>query len=220
QMKLPYGRCPSDDYDPDQTVVNYVASLGPQCAIGPCGANPFQKYCKPRYSGLGDWGYDSQGTDQPDNSEWYNPGNTTDPANIQGMFNRLGAKISLLSVKDGLSNTIMIGESLPAGHDHLLQNQWWSYNGGNAHCGTIIPINYDSLGDQWCSPALTFRGNWNVSWGFKSNHTGGGNFVFCGGSGRFIPPTIDPKTQPPAGLPQGRPPVPPPSPPVPVPFPP
>src|SRR5262249_10122161 len=52
QMKLPYGRCPSDDYDPDQTVVNYVASLGPQCAIGPCGANPFQKYCKPRYSGL------------------------------------------------------------------------------------------------------------------------------------------------------------------------
>src|SRR5262245_14562273 len=34
---LPYGRCPSDDYQPDATVVNYVGSLGPQCAIGPCG---------------------------------------------------------------------------------------------------------------------------------------------------------------------------------------
>src|SRR5437879_1150947 len=31
---LPYGRCPSDDYDQSATVCNYVGSMGPQCAIG------------------------------------------------------------------------------------------------------------------------------------------------------------------------------------------
>src|SRR5207244_2736853 len=32
--KLPYGRCPSDDYDPAFPAASYVASLGPQCAPG------------------------------------------------------------------------------------------------------------------------------------------------------------------------------------------
>jgi prepilin-type N-terminal cleavage/methylation domain-containing protein/prepilin-type processing-associated H-X9-DG protein len=185
---LPYGRCPSDDYKPTATCVNYVGSLGPQCAIGPCGYDPFQKYCHPLQSGLGDWGYSDQW-------EWFNHGNTNDATYIQGMFNRIGAQINMAMVIDGLSNTIMIGESLPLQHDHLLQNAWWGYNGGNSHVSTIVPINYYSgEGDTWCSPADKYRGNWNVSWGFKSRHPGGAQFVFGDGSVKFLQQNIDHKT--------------------------
>jgi prepilin-type processing-associated H-X9-DG protein len=97
-------------------------------------------------------------------------------------------------VTDGLANTIMIGESLPSQHDHLAQNAWWSYNGGQSHCSTIVPINYRSDGTNWCSPANIFKGNWNVSWGFKSNHTNGVNFVFGDGSVHFINQGINMKT--------------------------
>jgi prepilin-type processing-associated H-X9-DG protein len=89
----------------------------------------------------------------------------------------------------------MVGESLPGQHDHLAQNAWWSFNGGNSHVSTIVPINYRS--DQWinwCSPADSYRGNWNVSWGFKSRHTGGANFVFADGSVHLLTQSIDHRT--------------------------
>src|SRR5260370_6292904 len=49
---LSYGRCPSDDYQPTATVVNYVGSLGPQCAPGPSGFDPNEQYCNGTAFGL------------------------------------------------------------------------------------------------------------------------------------------------------------------------
>jgi prepilin-type N-terminal cleavage/methylation domain-containing protein/prepilin-type processing-associated H-X9-DG protein len=172
-----YIRCPSDDYDLNAPTTSYIGSLGSQCAIGPCGFDPNQQYCQ---TSIG-WGYQTSA----------DHGNDWSASGIRGMFNRLGAVINMAAVSDGLSNTIMVGESLPKMHDHLQQNIWWHFNGGASHASTIVPINYRS--DDYAS-CTTSPQNWNISWGFKSRHSGGANFLLGDGSVRFIAQSIDHRT--------------------------
>jgi len=207
-------RCPSDDYPADATVCNYVGSLGPQCAPGLCSGtspvgtstfdltdNPNNVYCDP--TGKSNYGWDpSSGIslESPANGIIYgynwspDHGNTHDATQLRGLFNRLGCKVNLAMIIDGTANTIMIGESLPSQHDHLAQNQWWGFNGGNAHCSTIVPINWYS-GHQGpnggCDDEFHSYQHWNVSWGFKSNHPGGAQFCLADGSVRFVQQNID-----------------------------
>src|SRR5207249_3151773 len=93
---LPWGRCPSDDGDPNNGArrgCNYVGSLGPQCvpSNGYCGdTDTYDQYCNQPT-----WGYSTS----PEHGNSYNA------ADIRGVFNRVGAKFRFpASIPDGTSN--------------------------------------------------------------------------------------------------------------------
>jgi prepilin-type processing-associated H-X9-DG protein len=204
--KLPYTRCPSDDYDPNAPLSNYVGSMGPECLqYSNCNYAPFEGYCDPANNGLGDWGYTA--------SVPYGDG--ADNTGTRGLFYRYeGLLFNIASVTDGTSNTIMIGEALPRENAYLRRSGDFRYPGGNWACfnsgnninSTIIPINYRITPDTYChlddsgnppaqpgDPARS-TDNWTVIFGFKSRHPGGTNFVLADGSVHYVSQEIDMKT--------------------------
>jgi prepilin-type processing-associated H-X9-DG protein len=183
-VSLPNQRCPSDDFQVGQPYCNYVGSLGPDCVDDKCGYTPFAQYCNQP-----SWGIMGGATE----------GETTDVGQIRGLFGRSGPKIAFRNISDGLSNTIMLGEGLPAQDAHMRFFTWYTLYGCQL-CTTIIPINYpiDENDTSWCGqnsagPAHSMFNNM-VSWGFKSKHSGGANFALADGSVHLIADSIDVKT--------------------------
>jgi len=204
-------RCPSDGWNIDWVICDYVGSLGPQCAIGPCGNDPNQQWCQPElpYSnpGNGSSGMTGGATPYPGATWGYTQsqshGNDWTASGIRGFFNRLGAKMNFATCIDGLSNTIMVGEVVSEYHDHISDingngaNGWFRFNGGSSHATTIVPINQKVASNRDYSGSCidpvkgAIPNNWNVSWGFKSRHTNGANFLYGDGTVHFLTEKID-----------------------------
>ena len=176
---IPMAICPSDGRSQStygnvgQT--NYDGSLGSQennSSSSSC--NPYNQFC----------------------FKTTNNGDSLDPSKLSGMGSRDGPSIKISMVSDGTSNTIHMGEILPTCNDHY-GGGFWATNGiGNFHASTIVPIN-DFTTCTWV-PASQIRvagctnpNNWNISWGFRSQHVGGAQYLFVDGSVHFLNQNID-----------------------------
>ena len=196
-QQVPYARCPSDQ-SPEMTdwaQASYSGSNGsqrtPSCD-GSC--NPFLNNIISNPPQPTDVFYNEP---MPWNADH---GNVGDGArNLSGVMARMYADISFAAVRDGLSNTIFVGEQIPECRDH--HGGWWHYNGmGNAHASTSTPINIFTTCDVDQPDAIrkghpftncTNPCNWNLSWSFKSRHPQGCQFVFGDGSVHFINQSVN-----------------------------
>ena len=96
------------------------------------------------------------------------------------------------AVIDGTSNTLMIGEAIPAWCTHTW---WWWFNGTTAT--TAIPLNARAQcaagvnNPNKASGLVACATDWNNNYSFMSMHPGGGQFCLADGSVRFLSDTID-----------------------------
>ena len=93
------------------------------------------------------------------------------------MFNRSIYTIQFADVTDGLSNTLMLGETLPA---HSILNG--AYYTNYPMSGTTIPLNHMEADRE---------ARWYRTYGFKSLHAGGAQFCLGDGSVHFVSESID-----------------------------
>jgi prepilin-type N-terminal cleavage/methylation domain-containing protein len=102
------------------------------------------------------------------------------PGDFVGLFGRNPRAIKFREIHDGLSHTLLAGESIPS---QCTFNG--AYNQNFPLAATTIPINiFESTGD----------GNNNLYYracGFKSYHPGGATFVMTDGSVHFFADEID-----------------------------
>ncbi len=81
-------------------------------------------------------------------------------------------------IRDGLSNTFVIGEAVPEWCDW---SSWYWWDGSAATCG--IPLNYSEAAGVM---RRTNSGNMQSTYSFTSRHSGGAVFGLADGSVRFV----------------------------------
>ncbi|HBJ36314.1 MAG TPA: prepilin-type cleavage/methylation domain-containing protein [Planctomycetaceae bacterium] len=105
--------------------------------------------------------------------------------------NQFDSRTEFRHVTDGLSNTAMVGEAVPAFCTHTF---WYWFNGSTATMG--IPLNARAR----CATATTgvrnqdllnCRGDWPNNYSFMSMHPGGAQFTMGDASVKFVSETVD-----------------------------
>lgn len=125
------------------------------------------------------------------NSQAISPG--WDGPRFSGPFTRVGIQVAAAAVRDGLSNTIFLGEIRPLCSWHG-DNGWATSNNGHGLCSTVIPLNYDSCSRDAGGDNCARFCNWSTELGFRSAHVGGCFFGFGDGSVRFLGESINYQT--------------------------
>jgi hypothetical protein len=100
---------------------------------------------------------------------------------------------SAKDVRDGMSNTFMVGEAVPRWCIHTL---WWWVNGSTATCG--VPLNAPVQSAGCITPGSSritqlecAWGDWPNNYSFFSQHSGGAHFGMGDGTVKFVNNTIN-----------------------------
>jgi prepilin-type N-terminal cleavage/methylation domain-containing protein len=127
------------------------------------------------------------------NPDWLRP-----RKDWRGVFHVVDGKLNcerFASVKDGLTNTLMVGEycTRPSKVKGLTRRTFWAYSFGSYNKSDAVPRSYTLLSDyDECNRQSVERNDpepCNHSWG--SFHPGALNFLLCDASVRPVSPTID-----------------------------
>lgn len=177
-FRVPGYICPSDTagsgFNGISTVQNYAGSKGASNAGSPAGGNPNATgpLCADLYLSFAKSGNGSSG--------------------VPGPFHRNGRCDSMREIRDGLTNTIFVGEVRPECSNHMRQG-WLESNNGQGMASTLYPINLDTCNDSSAS-GCNWSNNWTNEFGFRSRHVGGAQFLLGDGAVRFISQNIDHET--------------------------
>ena len=103
---------------------------------------------------------------------------------------------NIAGVRDGTSNTLMVGEVLPY---RAADSNFWHFNGSSA--GTTVPLNWNSntipgndpsCQNRWQSASAPLGCRFGAAAkGFVSEHPGGANFLFADGSVKFLKENVN-----------------------------
>jgi prepilin-type N-terminal cleavage/methylation domain-containing protein len=119
-----------------------------------------------------------------------NYGSQNGGTSFVGIFGRSHIGVKAAHVRDGLSNTWLVGETLPR---HCFHNTAFGRNFTVA--GTQIPLNTmvgaEGQADDWTQQDLHRRNPHNRACGFKSAHLGGAMFGMADGSVHLVNDAID-----------------------------
>ena len=201
---VPWLRCPSDgrraNYFPNASASNYAAcggpKGGPQPSVAACTwPDPYSGF-RAEVGASGGWG----GAGCWDFS--------TTRANILGMFvgfmvnetttTEAVMTVKLKDVSDGLSKTIMLGETGTSYTRRVCCYNSASKGQGNAFgdaqgmlpSSNGFPINYTKP-DETGGPVGCADGQWTYSNGFKSMHASGANLSFGDGTVKFVSENVN-----------------------------
>ena len=184
EVTVPLYRCPSDSRQ------QYFANNGYSAAR--CSGEEAERRAVANYSpSLGNqyfWTCGGRGNDFGTGPAGH--GDSLDGSQISGPFGHMAWSASFMEIRDGLSNTIAMGEIIPMCSWHAkdgwmhIDSMWFATTG---------MINNDNCPDDpgWVSGVCNQVSDWVTAQAFKSRHPGGAQFVLCDGSVRFISESID-----------------------------
>ena len=191
-------RCPSDgatSYNTTplaSTSTNYYASGGPllcDAYVSPC-TYPYATYASP-WPGAGGCRYTRATARSQQRGMFIQFTEQTSGANAFALEAKFFTRLK--DIQDGLSKTLMLGESLPSQHRTQIDNRNAFIAYGMCPISTTIPINTFTpyYGNCDATSGDFSTDNWGVSIGFKSRHVRGSNFAFGDGSVQFLSENIN-----------------------------